>query len=456
MRINSISSFNTNPLSFQADKKQQSSMQKATKAMILATALSGIAGCEGLDKVTHNHFFQLPVDTFTKTELVATPVPPQIIFIENDLPGRTDTVITPGKTDTIYKEIVDTLIIEKPGKNDTIYIEKPAETDTIYVDVPGKTDTVYVEKPVPPDTIYVEKPLPPDTIIIEKPGKNDTIYIDKPPKVDTVYVDKPPKVDTVYVDKPPRVDTVYVDRPVPPDTVIIPAKPDTVFVPKNDTIYVEQDPDTVYVEQPPIVERDTITLPGDTIYVKKDWTSPVPPKQEELYDRLGIETTGNGKFFIATTYYDKKNNMLVQRHLNGQASSRDGRILVYNVVKTKWDNKAEGVVLGKNELFEKQLVYLSEDGTELGMKIMSPKVDPKISNENKKSNWVVFEKGTLSTPSAWEDTGAFFATYEGGKIKLSNGFSLRKAEKPQSVTVTNPYESEWDLKDWNVLKGDPD
>ncbi len=364
MRVNSINFYNSNPLTFGSEnnKKADNSMQKATKAIMLATALSAVAGgCDKLN-VEHNHYFDLPTDTFVKTELVPTPVPPQVIVIENEVPGKTDTIIQE--------------------------IPVPQPPDTIIQEVPV---------PQPPDTVYVGP---------------DTIYIEKPPIIEH---------DTVYVDKPPII--------------------------KHDT---------VYIEKPPIIKWDTVYVKGDTVWMKPDWTSPVPPKQEEIYDDLGIEQNGDGKFFIAMSYYDNKNSTFVQRHLDGQSSSRDGEILVYNVIKTKWDNEAEGVVLGKNETFEKQLVYLSEDGSQLGMKIMAPKVDIKVSNDDKKSNWQVFNKGTLSTPDAWQDADAFFAIPKGGLVELTNGFKLKPGGPDQSVTTVNPYGSEWLLKDWNIIKGDVD
>lgn len=338
MRVNSINFYNSNPLTFGSEKNNKSdhSMRKATKAIMLATALSAaVGGCDKLN-VEHNHFFELPTDTFTKTELVATPVPPQVIVIEKELPGRVDTLIQ--------------------------------------------------EVPVPQD---------PDTIILGP--------------------------DTVFIDKPPIIKW-----------------------------------DTAYITLPPEIILDTLYIKGDTVWMKPDWTSPVPPKQEEIYDELGLEQNGDGKFYLAMSYYDKKNNEFVQRHLDGQSSSRNGEILVYNVVKTKWDNKAEGVVLGKNETFEKHLEYLSEDGELLGVKVMKPKVDIKVSNDDKKSNWQVFEKGTLSTPDAWQDADAFFAIPKSQFIELTNGFKLKSDGPKQSVTVVNPYESEWLLKDWNIIKGDVD
>ena len=338
MRVNSINFYNSNPLTFGSEKNNKSdhSMQKATKAIMLATALSAaVGGCDKLN-VEHNHFFKLPTDTFTKTELVPTPVPPQVIVIEKELPGR-----------------VDTLIQEVPV------------------------------------------PQPPDTII-EGP-------------------------DTVYIEKPPIIEW-----------------------------------DTAYITLPPEIILDTLYIKGDTVWMKPDWTSPVPPKQEEIYDELGLEQNGDGKFYLAMSYYDNKNSTFVQRHLDGQSSSRDGEILVYNVVKTKWDNEAEGVVLGKNETFEKHLEYLSEDGDLLGVKVMKPKVDIKVSNDDKKSNWQVFEKGTLSTPDAWQDADAFFAIPKAQFIELTNGFKLKSDGPKQSVTVVNPYASEWLLKDWNIVKGDVD
>lgn len=297
MRINSINAFTTNHLNFNGENNKRNGMRNAAKAAMVATALSALApmhqSCEK-ENYVHNHYFEIPTDTFTQKELVPTPVPPQIIFIETQLPG---------------------------------------------------------------------------------------------------------------------------------DTVTL---------------------------------RDTIQIPGDTVFIKDDWKSDVPPKEEEILDNLGIKTTGNGKFILSTSFYDRKNNELVQRHLNGKSSSRDGSILVYNVIKTRWDDESEGVVLGKNEKFEKHLVYLSEDKRELGMKILQPKVDIKPAGTEGKSSWGAFTKGTLSTPGNWEDANAFFMSAENGIVNLSNGFSLKSAMVDQAVTVTNPHNSEWDLREWNVIKGDPD
>ena len=326
MQVNSINASRTTPSHYQGKDNKSNGLKNAAKATILATALTAAAPMyQSCDKLTgdfvHNHYLKLPTDTFTKEELVPTPVPPQIIFIEKEVPGKTDTVI--------------------------------------------KRDTTYL----PGDTIY----------------KNDTIYIDKPP----------------------------------------------------------------------VIIHDTLRIPGDTVFIKDEWDSDVPPKQEEIYEDLGIIPNGDGKFFISESYYDEKNNQLVQRHLHGQGSSRDGKILVYNIIKTTWDDEAEGVVLGKNEEFEKQLVYLSEDGNDLGIKIMKPKVDIGVSNNNQQSNWQVFETGTLSTPDAWQDGESFFMQNHGGVVDMTNGFKLQQGKTDQSVTTINPYDSEWELTDWNVIKGDP-
>lgn len=319
MQVNSINAYRTIPLHFQGKDNNHNGLKNAAKATILATALTAAApmyqSCDKLSgNFVHNHYLKLPTDTFTKEELVPTPVPPQIIIIEKEVPGKADTVI-----------------VEKPGKTDTLIIEKP-----------------------------------------------------------------------------------------------------------------------------PVIIHDTISINGDTVFIKDDWESDVPPKQEEIYEDLGITPNGDGKFFISESYYDEKNNQLVQRRLHGQGSSRDGKILVYNIIKTPWDDEAEGVVLGKNEAFEKQLVYLSEDGMDLGVKVMKPKVDIGVSNANQQSNWQVFETGTLSTPDAWEDSESFFMQNHGGVVDITNGFKLQQGKTDQSVTTINPYNSEWELTNWNVVKGDPD
>jgi len=440
MRINSINNFRTTPLNFSGKEKKDNSMKNAAKAMIFATAMSGIApSCEGIGDIVHNHYLKLPTDTFTKVELSPTPVPPQVIYVEKEVPGKNDTIILKDtvpqiveKTDTIWETKYDTIKVPE-YKTDTIWQTK---YDTIKVPE-YKTDTLWQTKY---DTIKV--PI----VVVDKDTiwetKYDTIVVPEY-KTDTLWQTK---YDTVKVPEY-KTDTLWQTKY---DTVTVPE-----YITKYDTIW-QTKLDTIFQPSDTIIVNDTITLPPETIYVKEDWKSPVPPKQEELYDRLGIETTGDGKFFLSMAYYDRKNSVLVTRHLNGQASSRDGKILVYNVIRTNWDHEAEGVTLGKNETFEKQLVYLSEDGSELGMKILKPKVDIKVSNNDKKQNWQVFGQGTLSTPDAWSEAGSFFATPEGGIINLSNGFKLKQGMKPNSVTTINPHNSEWELIEWNVVKGDPD
>ena len=402
MRINAINNYNTTPVNFAGkDKKSNNGLRNAAMATLMATGMSMIAPSCRQEAITHNHHFDVPVDTFIKKELTATPVPPQIIYVEKEVPGKNDTVII---RDTVPQ------IIEK---NDTIW-----ETKYDTIKVPEiKTDTVWQTKY---DTIKVPE------IIVDK----DTIW---ETKYDTIKV---PEIKT---------DTIWETKF---DTITIPE-----FITKYDTIFKT---DTIVQPGDTIIKRDTVTLPGETIYVKEDWKSPVPPKQQEIYDQLGIETTGDGKFFLSLSYYDRKNSVLVTRNLNGMASSRDGKVLVYNVIKTGWDHEAEGVTLGKNEKFEKHLVYLSDDGESLGMKIMTPKSDVNVSNNNGRPNWNVFETGKLSTPSSWSETSSFFATPEGGIIKLTNGFKLKPGMTPNAVTTVNPYDSEWELMNWNVVKGDPD
>ncbi|MBR5555144.1 hypothetical protein IKU74_03920 [bacterium] len=364
MRINAINNYNTTPVNFSGkDKKPSNSLRNAAMATLMATGLSMMTPSCRQEAITHEHHFDVPVDTFVKKELTPTQVPPQIIYVEKEVPGKNDTIIIKDSIPYIVE------------KNDTIW------------------ETKY-------DTIRVPE------------FKTDTVW--------------QTKYDTIKV---PEYITKY----------------DTIF--KTDTIV--QPGDT-------ILKRDTVTLPGETIYVKEDWKSPVPPKQQEIYEQLGIETTGQGKFFLSLSYYDRKNSVLVSRNLNGMASSRDGKVLVYNVIKTGWDHEAEGVTLGKNEKFEKHLVYLSDDGESLGMKIMTPKSDVNVSNNNGRPNWTVFEKGKLSTPSAWNETSSFFATLENGIVKLTNGFKLKQGMTPNAVTTVNPYDSEWELINWNVVKGDPD
>lgn len=237
-------------------------------------------------------------------------------------------------------------------------------------------------------------------------------------------------------------------RPVvtPPQTIIV-----EKIIHKTDTI---NHTDTIHHTD---TLRDTVFVKPDTTYIKEEWKSKVPPKQEEIYDNWGITPEGNGKFFIKEYFYDRKNITLTQRLLDGQASSRNGDVLVYNVIKTKWDDESEGIVPGKNETYEKHLVYLSDDNRLLGIKCFVPKNNVKFENDEGKNNWHAFKNPALSTPDKWQDSYSTFMENEGKYVSTDDGFKLMGKEgEKNTVTVFNPYNSEWDLTNYTVVKGDPD
>lgn len=232
--------------------------------------------------------------------------------------------------------------------------------------------------------------------------------------------------------------------------------------PKGDLKPIITPPEFIIVEKPvklpgdtiEKIIKDTVYIKPDTVFIKEEFNSEVPPKQEEIYDILGVDSTGTGKFFIKESYYDEKNYSLVQRKLRGQACSRDGKILVYDVIKTAWDDASEKVVPGKNETFERHLVYLSDDKQSLGIKAMKPKSAPAVENDEGVSNWKVFDN-ILSTPDDWIETDAVFLDGKGYYVSADNGFELHPAGG-SNVTVINPLGAEWDLTKFEVVKGDAD
>lgn len=283
---------------------------------------------------------------------------------------------------------------------------------------------------LPRDTIikYQDITLPPETITVVK---HDTLWNEK-----IVH-------DTTYVDKIIR------------DT-IIENKTDTIF--KTDTIKVpEIKTDTLYL--PGEIQHDTIRVevPGPTVTVPEEWKSPIPDKQKEIFDKLGIDVDKNGKFVLTMNYYDEYQQYLGMKNINGGKSSRDGSMIVYDEIKTGWGD--DGLKLGQNETYNRYQYTLSNDGKNLSIRTFAPKGDIGVSNSSGQPNWSVF-KAQLADDDKWQDKGVVNLAIQGdGTVKitgtsdLSDGL-LGKGDVENSVMYTNPYQGQWRLSDWKVQTGD--
>jgi len=328
----------------------------------------------------------------------------------------------PLPTDTITKDNYIEKIIERP-----VYITK---TDTLY-----KTDTISVPEYITKtDTIYKT-----DTIKVpEYITKTDTIY-----KTDTIKVPEYiNKTDTVW-----KTDTIKVPEYITKtDTVY---KTDTIKVPeyitKTDTVY-QTKTDTVYE-----TKTDTIQLPGETIYINEEFESDVPEKIKEMFNDLGIDTTGVGKFVYGIDFQDMKNNKIHSTMWDGGRTSRDGDIYRMNEVKTGWDHEAEAYVFGKNESFATHDVYNNSNGNLSDMSY-SPLKPIDVKNNNNKPNWFVFNPGQQTAePGNWEPQAVrTFTKISDGKWQSSDGFTYEKGDKPNSIKKTNQYGSEWLLENVSI------
>lgn len=283
---------------------------------------------------------------------------------------------------------------------------------------------------LPRDTVvqYKEITLPPETITVVK---HDTIK-------EPVFVH-----DTTYVDKIIR------------DT-IIENKTDTIF--KTDTIKVpEIKTDTLYLPGEIVHDTIKVEVPGPTVTVPEEWKSPIPDKQKELFDKLGIDVDKNGKFVLTMNYYDEYQQYLGMKNINGGKSSRDGSMIVYDEIKTGWGD--DGLNLGQNETYTRYQYTLSNDGKNLSIRTFMPKSNIGVSNNSGQPNWSVF-KAQLADDDKWQDKGVVNLSIQGdgtvnitGTSDLTDG-QLEKGDIENSIMYTNPYQGKWRLSDWKVQTGD--
>lgn len=285
------------------------------------------------------------------------------------------------------------------------------------------------EIPLPVDTVvqYKEITLPPETITVVK---HDTTYQDK-------FIH-----DTTYVDKIVH-DTIIEHKT---DTII---KTDTIKVPEIHT-------DTIKV---PEIVHDTIKVevPGPVVTVPEEWKSPIPDKQKELFDKLGIDVDKNGKFVLTMNYYDEYQQYLGMKNINGGKSSRDGSMIVYDEIKTGWGD--DGLKLGQNETYNRYQYTLSNDGKNLSIRTFAPKSNIGVSNNSGQPNWSVF-KAQLADDDKWQDKGVVNLSIQNdgtvritGTSDLTDGL-LEKGDVENSIMYTNPYQGQWRLSDWKVQTGD--
>ena len=273
--------------------------------------------------------------------------------------------------------------------------------------------------------------------------------------------------------------TTIID--IPQDTVVktvsITLPPETLQVVKHDTIterdtireyikvpeYIHETDtlwrtDTIdhYIEVPKIIHDTTyVEIPGPTVEVPEEWDSPVPDKQKEILDQLGVSIDKNGKFVLSTNYYDEYNNSLSMKNINGGKSSRDGSTIVYDEIQTAWGDN--GLELGKNETYRRYHYSLSDDGRNLTITKFKPSDEFSMSNNNGQPNWNVFNN-QLSDADKWTYDGIMTLTIDGDKVSIigtsGNDGELSKGDVENSVMYTNPYNGQWRLSDWKVTTGD--
>ena len=305
----------------------------------------------------------------------------------------------------------------------------------------------YIE--IPTDTVLKEITLPPEIIEVVK---HDTIK--EPVFVhDTTYIDRVIH-DTTYIDRVVH-DTIIQNKT---DTII---KTDTIKIPEihTDTIKIpEIHTDTLYLPGEVVHDTIKVEVPGPTVTVPEKWESPIPDKQKEIFDELGVSVDKNGKFVLSTNYYDEYNYTLNMKNINGGKSSRDGSMIVYDEIKTEWGD--EGIQLGQNESFRRYQYSLSNDGKNLTIRQFRPKNNPSVSNGDGIPNWNVFNN-QLKDDTQWVDAGVVTLSIEDGKVRITgttqeNDGELSKGDIENSVMFTNPYQGQWRLTDWKVKTGDAD
>lgn len=246
------------------------------------------------------------------------------------------------------------------------------------------------------------------------------------------------------------VDTAYKYIPIV-------LKPDTIKEIQTDTLKVP----VIIPGKDSIVYRDSIihdtiekiVEKRDTIWMKREYDSPVAPIIKKFYDVLNINP-GNGRIPVKMVWTDEKDGSFNKSVFDGKSSSINQ--MTFNITKTPFDENAGGVVLGKNEQYYR-LKFSKVNDNALSLIFEKPRIEGK-PEEGRDDQWLPVEyyiydiysdqvkRFELNNDNSTEDRGEFLPGDIPSSIILQNiygdkyRYSSLSVQSTDSPSKTEDYE----------------
>lgn len=202
-------------------------------------------------------------------------------------------------------------------------------------------------------------------------------------------------------------------------------------------------------------DRDTITVRDtivqiienrDTIFIKDKFDSPVIDAVRDFFEANDIDL-GDGRIPLRITYIDEQGVPAYNKQVfDGRSSSYNE--LSYDIDRTEWNDEAGSFVFGDGTKYENIRYSLTGDGKLLMMRYIPRKgvTKPKDRGDWAYSNSAVYDinkGGKVVTRNKRNDDGT--SEYRG---------TFTPGYLPNSITVTNPYDTEWNYTNVKLLTGD--
>ncbi|MBR6098666.1 hypothetical protein IKP85_02860 [bacterium] len=210
----------------------------------------------------------------------------------------------------------------------------------------------------------------------------------------------------------------------------------------------------------PIHTRDTIYLPGDTVYqivdhydtikIKDDFHSPVIDTINAILDDVGVDR--GGKYLPLKISYIDEMDTKYKRYLMDEESQPGGTV-IYNGTKSPFDDDQGQFIIGTPlDEREKVLASLTSDG-----KLYLMKMIPKngVSNPKGLEDFMVAPQSIILDRQYAKKLINRLGVYsdKGGRENLG---TMEQGEIPKSVKITNPYGTTWRYTNLDVLSKDPE
>ena len=210
-----------------------------------------------------------------------------------------------------------------------------------------------------------------------------------------------------------------------------------------------------YIKPDTIVKHDSIPypviVPGDTVYIKDDYKSPVIDTLNVILDDVGVDKN-RGYVPLRVTVIDEMDNKYRRNLFDGRSSGIDQ--VVYRSTRTPFNDALGRYIVGSaDDDREAYFLSLTQDG-----RLYATHMVPKAGTEGKDSlalndymmgpdNFVFDRDRAAKLVRKFSEAR--------GQAGLEYAGTYEKGDLPKSIMITNPYGTQWRYTDVNVISGDP-